>query len=83
MTMRSKQEQERLAELDQRNVSAIIEKAIYNLAQLEKSNESSNLIDLYSERNQKTPEIFGESDSKTQNGLIDKYSERMKRKRRK
>ena len=81
--MRSKQEQAHLAELDQRNVSAIIEKAIYNLDQLEKSSESFGHIDLYSERTRKTQETFGETDAETQNGLIDLYSERMRRKRRK
>lgn len=84
--MRSERELAHLAELDQRTVLAVIDKALRGLAFPEPM-KNRGIIDLYSERMRKQkqkqiPEIHGETDVGNQTeGLIDLYSERVNRRR--
>lgn len=80
--MVSKQEQERLAELDQRRVFEVFCRASANLHQLEKPSAANGLIDLYSLRTKKAPETLGETDEiQTQSDVTDLFEERMRKRK--
>lgn len=80
--MRSKEEQARLYELDKKRAYEILCKVDDANKQLEWNkthpNPNEGLIDLYSERNRKTPDPAGEVDVENFQTL-DLYTQRMKR----